>query len=457
MKPIKYFVFLLLSISLLGCERFLDEKTDKRLVVPTTIGDLQSLLDNYSNLNMADPGEGEVSSDDYYLSDDTWAAINTEEDRRAYIWAPDYTTTNQRWFTSYRNVYAANIVLENIENIIRTDQNQQDWDNLKGQALFLRAKSFLYIVSIWALAYDESTATEELGIPLRLSSDFNVSSTRSSLRDTYNRIIIDLESAIDLLPSRPEVVVRASKPAALALLARTYLFMRNYELALKYANECLQINDQLIDYNDLDPSIAYPFLLPLPTVESNQEVLYFSHMSYRPQLSINNARVDTILFRSYDINDIRRYVFFRSNLDGSVSFRGSYANSEALFSGVSTNEVHLMRAECLARKGDVELAMAVLNHLLRHRYKKDSEYTELVATDATHALKYILGERRKELLFRGLRFPDVKRLNKEGANITFKRLLNGEVYLLEPNDLRFALPIPEDVLEYAPGIIQNHR
>lgn len=457
MKSVKYYLFLSLTITYVGCEKFLDEKTDKRLVVPSSIRDLQSLLDNYSNLNIADPGEGEVSSDDYYLMDNTWAAINSEEDRRAYTWEPDYSTTQQRWFTAYRNVYWANIVLEGLEKVARSAHNQQEWDNVKGQALFLRAKSFLHVAAIWALAYDESTASADMGIPLRTNSDFNVPSHRANLQQTYTHIIADLKSAIDLLPNRPEVLLRPSRPAAMALLARTYLFMRDYEHCLKYAAACLQINGVLVDYNDLDPSLTFPLPLPLPLFENNREVLYFSHMSFRPHLSINNARVDTSLFHSYDENDLRKAVFFRINTDGTASFKGSYANSEALFSGISTNEVYLMRAECLARRGDVESAMTDLNHLLIHRYRNDLHYTPLVANAPEEALQYILSERRKELIFRGIRFPDVKRLNKEGANIGFKRILNGVEYTLPPNDLRFALPIPEEVLERAPEIIQNPR
>ncbi|SEM08104.1 hypothetical protein SAMN05216436_101351 [bacterium A37T11] len=55
---------------------------------------------------------------------------------------------------------------------------------------------------------------------------------------------------------------------------------------------------------------------------------------------------------------------------------------------------------------------------------------------------------------RGLRWMDIKRLNKEGANITLTRNLNGQIYTLPPNDPRFALPIPEDVIDLS-GMQQN--
>ena len=57
---------------------------------------------------------------------------------------------------------------------------------------------------------------------------------------------------------------------------------------------------------------------------------------------------------------------------------------------------------------------------------------------------------------RGLRFMDIKRLNVVGAEIIMKRLINGEEIILPPNDLRYALAIPEDVIALS-RIVQNPR
>ncbi|KQM68208.1 hypothetical protein ASE74_24205 [Pedobacter sp. Leaf216] len=64
-------------------------------------------------------------------------------------------------------------------------------------------------------------------------------------------------------------------------------------------------------------------------------------------------------------------------------------------------------------------------------------------------LEQILLEGRKELLLRGLRWIDVKRLNKEGAGISFTRTSKGIVYNLLANSTGFTLPIPEQVVELA--------
>lgn len=452
---IKYLLLVLLStIGLFsGCDKFLDEKTDKKLVVPTRLEDLQALLDNDGILNQSDPGEGEIAADDYYLPEATWAALSNEYDRRAYIWEPDFTTTHTSWYTAYRYVYYANIILEHLNQIDNTGNQSQDWNNIAGQAYFLRARGHLAVQSIWALAYDESTADTDLGVPLRLSSDFNIESYRPSNRETYARIIDDLEQAINYLPDVPEHVMRASKPAALALLARTYLFMRNYERSFYYADACLQLNSSLMDYSELNGSVSFP----MPRF--NMEVIYQSIMrSAHEPIQQSRALVDTSLYALYDDNDLRKSLFFRYNNDNTHSFKGSYNGDETHFSGISLNEVFLIRAECHARSGNLIGAMTDLNHLLSYRYQAGG-FIPLEAENAQQALQIILTERRKELLFRGLRFPDVKRLNKEGANIYFNRHFKESniSYSLPPNDPRFAVSIPEAIIERAPGIVQNPR
>lgn len=451
MKPLQSILIILSMLVVVSCERFLELKPDKSLAVPSTLRDLQSLLDNYSNVNSNTPGTGELASDDLYLLDDVWVARSVEN-QRCYIWTDDYNTTYLDWLPAYRVVYYANIVLDVINEIEQMPNNKQQWENVKGQAHFLRASSFLHIANIWALAFDEKSADTDLGIPLRLGADFNELSERASVRDTYKQIISDLNDAIELLPEEPEHVVRASKPAALALLARTYLFMRDYENCLVYADKCLELKSDLMDFNKLDSTVV--FSIP----EFNPEVIYHSTISTggHPSISVDYGLVDTVLLASYSEGDLRKSLFFRTNDNGTSSFTGNYSGTVSRFSGVAVNEVLLMRLECLARLGRSEEALPEMNDFLLHRYK-EGEYVPFDSGSPKDVLQFVLDERRKELLMRGLRFPDVKRRNKEGANISFKRVINENEYILPPNDPKFAVSIPEQVVELAPLVLQNYR
>ncbi|MFP9100715.1 RagB/SusD family nutrient uptake outer membrane protein [Flavobacterium sp. RHBU_24] len=92
------------------------------------------------------------------------------------------------------------------------------------------------------------------------------------------------------------------------------------------------------------------------------------------------------------------------------SYWGSYDGSPLPFSGIATDEIYLIKSECLARAGKFTEAMQVLNTLLEKRWIAGT-FFPLSAT-GTAALDIILSERRKELVLRGLRWSDLRRLNK---------------------------------------------
>ncbi|MFC3199876.1 RagB/SusD family nutrient uptake outer membrane protein [Parapedobacter deserti] len=440
--------FLAAMVLLTGCESFLNVKPNQKLATPASIEDLQALLNNSSFLNTRDPAAGEVSADNYYLTQNDWNTLYYESDRRMYTWEKDFIFPEfpNDWSNLYQIVYFSNTVLEQLENMNPADLQ---FDNVKGQALFFRSKAFLQAAWIWCHSYDES-ARSSLGIPLRLTTDFNEVSIRSSLHDTYNRIIEDLTLSSSLLPDRSVHPRRPAKAAAFALLANTFLSMGNFSEAKRFADSCLTIKNDLLDFNELDASANYP----IP--QSNNEIIFESYTPPPSTLSARVAKIDTLLYSQYAENDLRKVIFFVENEDGSHGFKGNFTGGPALFTGTTVGEVYLIRAECAARLGDAEGALADLNTLLNARY--DETYFEPFDGQALtgDVLQTILLERRKELLMRGLRWVDLKRLNNEGFGIEIRRNLGDDRYVLPPNDSRYALPIPEDVVNIS-GMPQNNR
>lgn len=454
LRPSLYGLLLLITFLFGSCDSFLDESPDKKLALPSTLQDMQALLDNHSVMNQNSPaGSSVTSADNIYLPSVTWNAMSNESERRKYTWEKDNLFRMgyrpNHWYNVFQPIYHANTVLESLSGIPRTAANASTWDDVKGQASFYRGEALLAAAYVWALAYDEATASTDLGLPLRLGTSFHEQLVRASVRDTYEQVMRDLREAATLLPAGTQHPVRPSKPAAYAVLARACLSMRKYVEAGAYADSSLALYDGLLDYNQLSATPTYP----LPAF--NAEVLHHNIFGGVQSLTIGNARVDTLLYASYAADDLRRTLFFRRNADGTNAFRGSYAGSSSYFAGAATNEVYLIQAEARARTGDVTGAMESLNKLLRTRWKTDT-FQEYAADNAAGALELILQERRKELLFRGLRWMDIKRLNREGAGIALQRVLNGNTYLLPPGDPRFALAIPEDVIEQS-GMQQNPR
>jgi tetratricopeptide (TPR) repeat protein len=285
------------------------------------------------------------------------------------------------------------------------------------------------------------------GILLSASSDISAAKTRSSLQEGYAQVIADLLRADTLLPETVTAATTPSRTASKALLARVYLSMRDYAHAFVYADRALARNNFLMDYNSLSAAATYP----IPKI--NGEDIFHSRMN--TYLIMTYAVTDSVLYRSYATNDLRRTVFFNTST-GSPVFKGSYEGASSFYSGLATDEMYLIRAECHARAGRIASAMADLNALLVKRWKTNS-YINLTAGTSKDALDLVLQERQKELLFRGLRWADLKRLNKEQDRaITLTRVIGGQTYTLPPNDLRYVFLLPEAEVAIS-NVQQNPR
>lgn len=455
------FTFLLLGI--LSCKKnWLDVKPEKSLVVPSSLKDYQALLDNNSGgtapFNKSQSLLGEISAGDFYITDNTWQSVSPLS-RNSYIWAPiiyeekDYGG----WNIAYSCIFYSNLVLEGIENLKPNGNSELvQWKEIKGSALFYRAYRHYEMSQIFCKPYDKNTATQDLGIPLRLQSNFNITSKRSSVEETYNQIINDLQLAAELLPvDKPSINdkvyrLRPTKVAVYAMLARVYLSMGLYDKALEFSNKTLGLYNELMDYNsDVYPTGAYR--LPI----FNKEVIFHITGNEEVIVGATQAMVDTNLIKSYDVNDLRRSLFIYNPVS-LPAFVGSYTESGVFFTGLATDEMYLTKAECNARMGNKDAALEPLNYLIKKRWKTGS-YTDITASDANDALLKILDERRKELCFRALRWSDLRRLNKESQfSISLKRIIKGTTYILEPNSPKYVLPIPPEVIQQS-GMKQNPR
>jgi len=458
MKPNKIKILfsfsLLMTLLSLSCQKetdWLETKPNKALVVPTTLSDFQNLLNRESLFNVNDNALGFLAVEDYYVSYAVWQARATATERNAYIWAKDIYEGQSvtDWNTNYQQVYYCNTVLEGLEKMSPEIKASIAWQQIKGAALFFRANAFYKLAITFAKPYDPSFATVDMGIPLRLNSNPNDVRPRASLQDTYDRILQDLTQAVDLLPTNVPIVSRPSQMAAVALLARICLSMEGYDKAFLYADKCLTANSALIDFNTLNPLATYPFAL------FNKEDIFHTRMTLFGIMLNSLCQVDSNLYRSYQPNDLRSALYFTNNA-GTISFKGSYESGLAYYNGLATDEMFLIRAECNARKGNTAAALSDLNTLLQKRWKTGT-FIPLAAANANDALAIILTERRKELVFRGLRWTDLRRLNRDTRfAVTLTRVLNGTNYTLLPNSTLYVYPIPDNEILNNP-IPQNPR
>jgi hypothetical protein len=457
-------IFLSIFCTFISCKKsWLEEKPDNSLAVPSTIEDLQALLDNASGnggpgMNTSQNILDELANGDLYLTESKYNP-RSELERNVYIWASDIygsSANYTEWIYPYSRILNTNVVLESIGKIAENRSSENAWKQVKGSALFYRAYSFYDIAKLFCKPFDAKTAISDLGIPLRLGSNFNDKSTRSSVQETYDRIVKDLKEAEILLPVvKPDQKLykfRPTKATANAMLARVYLSMSNYDSALKYSDKCLQLYNNLIDYNTIpinNNGAAFTAF--------NEEVIFHNEGNAWFSLFGFVFLVDHSLYNMYDDNDLRKSLFFNLK-NGDIQFKGNYTgNSIVLFSGLTTDEMYLIKAESLARKGQITEAMVELNSLLQKRWTNSIPYSEITSTSQMDALNRILAERRKELCFRGLRWSDLRRLNLDPAFATsLTRVMNGKTYTLSPNDPKYVFPIPNTVIDLT-GMAQNQR
>ncbi|OYX91633.1 MAG: hypothetical protein B7Y76_13900, partial [Sphingobacteriia bacterium 35-40-5] len=356
-------------------------------------------------------------------------------DRNIYSWQPEIfvgTTQVLQWNNCYNQIFISNVVLEGLEKLKLNANRQSEWNNTRGQALFHRAKAFYDLHIVFSRPYSLQTAANDPGISIRLNSDINTKTVRSSVKEGYDQIRTDLKEAVNLLYPLPKIGTDPSKASALSLLARLSLSMGEFDDALTYSGQSLSLFNTLIDYNSINPASANTF------TAFNQETSYYGIQALITTLV--NANISPELINSYSANDLRKSVFFKLNSNGSYSFKGSYTGSILPFGGFSSNELYLIQAECYARKGNTVDAMKSLNTLLVKRFKTGT-FIPLTTSSAEAALGIVLKERRKELVYRGMRWQDLRRLNLEPQFATdLKRVINGQTHILPANDSRYVFP-----------------
>ena len=431
-----------------GCEKYLDKKPDLSLAVPSTLADLRALLDG-ETMN-GHTAYQIVSSDDIFADDISWASFGSTL-KNVFIWENIEANSSSEWSSPYRNIFYSNTVLDLLSKIkLNTDQERNESDHIKGSALFYRADNYFQLSQNFCEPYNATSADALLGLPLRLNNNVQEVETRANLKETYDQILFDLNEAFELLPEKVISKNRPSKVAAKALLARIYLSMELYDKALASANDALQMQSDLLTYSELPGNPSAIYIFP----RFNAEVIYHSQLNNYGKM--RSMFIDSTLISTYDTNDLRLSYYFINTNDGHKNFKNSYTGDYRIFSGLATDELYLIKSECLARSNKITEAIQTLNTFLETRWKPGT-FVPYVTADADSALDIILNERRKSLVYRGQRWSDLRRLNNDTrTSTTIKRVINGVTYQLTPNDPKYVFLIPQNEIELS-GIEQNPR
>ena len=450
---------------LTGCNDYLDIKP-KGEKIPTTVSDYETLL-NYESVQKVSDTYPAYLTDDVFLPDvaegTATPGLNSVDQsiRNLYLFKKEVFGDAQDdgfWFASYNRIYYYNTVIDNIMNADGSDEQQKL--SIRAEALISRALEYLYLVNGYAKYYDVRTAESDPGVPLILDEDISKKNlVRASVKDVYAQIQSDLQTALPNLPMQAKGnAFRASKAAGYGVLAKMYLYMGNYAEALKAANEVLEINNSLLDLKKYAVVKAKSSIgrTNVPQDIDNPENIYIKFAPYVYGLSSKVFGSDELI-SLFSEDDMRLQVYFTKNFRNIPTDKYVWAPYLRANLAVSSPEIYLIAAECEAREGSIERAIALINKLRDNRIKNN---TDIVATDRNDALQKVLEERRRELAMSGMvRYIDLKRLNQESQFAKTVTHVTGEgTFSLEPNSPLYVLPIPAKVMRFNKNSMkQNER
>lgn len=470
-----------------ACTKDFLDPIPKGLVIAETTSDFRKLLDNadtrYTNNLAQVSGYADVVSDDSQL-DSAW--YDWERDRlhakqlyafEPEVWLPDGPSGDVVWKQNY---YISTLVSNILDEIHIATDNPKLQKQLIAEAKVHRAYAYLTLVNIYAKQYNKATASKDPGVPLIGNPSQLPDLERSSVQKVYDFILSQLLESIDDLPTDVDKQYshRPTKVSTYAILARTYLYMGNYEKALEYSDKSLAIKNFLYDYNTIYAGDARASNLKGISRTTDDEMLL--HKTTVKNVSLDEYyKLDSVTFNQlYDgyervndsvINnfDLRRTLWFNNfNSNGNLTGdRATYVFNNYRYSvdaaivdyiPVSTPEMYLIRAESNARLDHLQDALNDVNKIRMKRYKTGT-YIPLTLSgmDQNAVLNEVLLERRRELYGKELRLFDIKRL---GLPIT--HVIPGTIdraWTIPANDPKMVWPIYYQYIELNPEITQNPR
>jgi hypothetical protein len=92
-----------------SCTKYLDAKPDQTIATPSTIEDLEGILNNCNFINARYPSASEVSADNFYLTTEDWSTM-IDPQRNFYTWQK-YDNIGGDYTAPYSAIEYANIIL----------------------------------------------------------------------------------------------------------------------------------------------------------------------------------------------------------------------------------------------------------------------------------------------------------------------------------------------------------
>lgn len=460
---------LILILSLFsGCEKILDKRPDSSL---TRTDFFKTESDANAALIGVYDGLQACVSQFWLWGESRGDLVSTADLTNGYPYFQLFENTKDilKWNLPYVLIARANVVITDVPKIVALDKNftEQESNSVVGQARYLRALAFFYLVR----TFNE--------VPLVLeapnSDDVNYRPLKASPESVLKQIEEDLNFAENAVPvgvgSNKDIRGRVTKGAVNALQADVYLWQAKYEAAAAAAKK-------VIDNKQLYSLVNGDAWLNIFSVKNSSESIFEVQFDYT--LNETNSLLGTS--GAYAVN--RSLIgYFESEQDLIRGDNSTYISNGTFWKYLGLNrellrrptndpnfivyrlpDVMLMRAEALAHLGFAEKteAISLVNEV---RARALLGLVDLDGDVNTAPLvDIILKERAMELGMEGKRWFDLLRVarNDDRPDMLVDLILTsravGERSVIRPRiiDSRsWFLPIHIDELNANPNLVQN--
>lgn len=430
------------ALAVSSCDSYLDIQPVGK-VIPTTLTEYRELLTTAYYTSPIDRALTEFRTDIQRVSDseydkNSYADIETWNDTRQAE-----ATTAFGWSDYYETIYYANAVID--KRNAMTEGTADEINQLVGEAYLLRAYQHFILVNLYGQPYTKPGAPETKAVPVKLTLDLEEVPSRQTVEQVYTSILEDIDAARGLLTKdtwEAALGYRFSKLALEAFEARVRLYRGEWAKAYELAEGVLALKPDLEDLNEADALC--------PNLYNSKETILAYEMMYSSSVARAALLRSEFAAAYYGEGDLRLAKYFGA-ADEAGNRPIEKAGSNQYRSSFRTAEMYLIAAEAAARDGRLPAARSRLLDLAAKRYTPEAyalKETSVNALGQEELIAAILDERARELACEGHRWFDLRRTTRP----RLEKTIDGQAYVLEADDARYTLQIPNNAIEANPGL-----